>query len=169
MDSLEEKPVKIPLVLFTVLSLVFMASCSSSTLEDHKTGKISSSQTLGIRNGTVIRVDPNDREVHVDWKGFNVETGDALHVPYEEIRLSAGAEQYLVSSRGVGNNQLVVNERLHDVNGQSEQLLIRFGAGVSVEQGGDYRRALKQYDVDFSQLQERTEPAAAPDTEEPRW
>ncbi len=148
---------KIPLRSFTILSLVFLASCSPSVLEEHlsgledrKTGTITSSQTFGIRNFTVIRVDPNGNEVHVDWKGFNVKTGNASEVPFEEIWLSTGAEQYLVSDREVGNNQLIVNGRLYQFNGQSEQLLIRFGSGVSVEPGGDYQSAVKQYDVDFS-------------------
>jgi hypothetical protein len=92
-------------------------------------------------------VDPNGQTVDVEWQGFNTRTGNAFNVPYEEIRLSSGAESYLISSQSAGNNQLQVNGETHQFDGRSQQLLIRFGSGVSIEGGGNYTRAEKLNDA----------------------
>ena len=118
-------------------------------LEEHNRGTITTPQTFGLRNVTVFRVDPAGAKVRIDWRGYNVRTGSAFRVPYEVIRLSADGEEYVVSDQGTGNNALMVNGVLHQFDSESQQVLIRFGEGVSLEPGGDYRAAIKQYEADF--------------------
>jgi hypothetical protein len=97
----------------------------------------------------VFRVDPAGKEVRIDWRGYNVRTGDALRVPYEVIRLSSASEEYVISDQAAGNHGLLVDGVLHQFDAQTQQVLIRFGEGVSLEPGGDYKAATKQYETDF--------------------
>lgn len=137
----------------TVLGLV--SGCLSGNpdrLEEHDRGTITAPQTFGLRNVTVFRVDPAGAEVRIDWRGYNVRTGNAFRVPYEVIQLSAGGEEYVVSDQGTGNNALMVNGVLRQFDSECQQVLIRFGEGVSLEPGGDYRAAIKQYETDLQSL-----------------
>ena len=131
--------------LCAALVLCF-AGCSSGA-EERETFTISSPRTFGLRNLTVVRIDPNGQTVRVDWKGCNTKTGDAFNVPFEEVRFSSGAETYLVSDESAGNNKLTVNGKLYKFDIQNQQLFIRFGQGVSIEEGGDYQQAEKLYDL----------------------
>jgi hypothetical protein len=132
--------------LCAALVLCF-AGCSSGA-EERETFTISSPRTFGLRNLTVVRIDPNGQTVRVDWKGCNTKTGDAFNVPFEEVRFSSGAETYLVSDESAGNNELTVNSKQYKFDSQNQQLLIQFGSGVSIEAGGDYEQAEKMYDLD---------------------
>ena len=135
--------------LVALVPIAYMCGCSAGP-EDHKVGTISSSQAFGIRNLTVVRVEPNGGPVQVDWKGYNTKTGNAFNVSFEEIRLSSGSESYLISDEVTGNNKLTVNGELFTFDSSNQQLLIRFGTGVSIESGGNYQAASKMRDIDFS-------------------
>lgn len=130
----------------SIALVLCLAGCSSGA-EERVTFAISSPRTFGVRNLTVVHVDPNGQTVHVDWKGFNTRTGDAFNVPHEEILFSSGDETYLVSDESAGNNKLTVNGKLYKFDSQNQQLFIRFGQGVSIEEGGDYQQAEKLYDL----------------------
>ena len=132
--------------LCAALVLCF-AGCSFG-VEERETFTISSPRTFGLRNFTVVRIDPNGQTVRVDWKGYNTKTGDAFNVPFEEVRFSSGAETYLVSDESAGNNELTVDCKQYKIDSQNQQLLIQFGSGVSIEAGGDYEQAEKMYDLD---------------------
>ncbi len=135
--------------LVALASIACTCGCSAGP-EEHKAGTISSSRVFGIRNLTVVRVEPSDGPVQVDWNGYNTKTGDALKRPYEEIRLSSGSEIYLISNETTGNSELTVNGELFTFDSRKQQLLIQFGTGVSIESGGDYQAASKLRDIDFS-------------------
>jgi len=135
-----------------------MVACAGSPkLEDRKEGVIDKSTTIGILNLTVVRVDPNGREVKVDWKGFNIRSGNAFNVPFETIELKAGEEIYVISDQKAGNNELMVNGKLYTFDSNKQQVLVKFGEGVSLEDGGDYQEALKIYDVTPEHLKPKAE------------
>ena len=112
------------------------------------TGTLDEGHTFGLGNLTVFRVDPAGRSVSIDWKGWRIGTSDSMRPPSEEVLLSAGDERYLVSERDAGNNELHVNGVLYQFPGREQQLLIRFGEGVSLEAGGDFQAATKRYELE---------------------
>ena len=147
----------IAIILLSVGALCMVACAGSPKLEERKEGIIDQSTTIGILNLTVVRVDPNGRKVEIDWKGFNIRSGNAFNVPFETIELKAGDEIYVISDQKAGNNELIVNGKLYTFDSDKQQVLIKFGEGVSLEDGGDYREALKIYDVTPEHLKPKAE------------
>ena len=60
-------------------------------------------------------------------------------------------------TKNSGNNELIVNGKLYTFDSDKQQVLIKFGEGVSLEDGGDYREALKIYDVTPEHLKPKAE------------
>lgn len=122
---------------------LLLGGCSRSPrLEAHKTGVVSSPQTFGLGNFTTVRVDPAGKSVSIDWKGYNIKSGNALRVPYEQVHLSSGPETYLVSTKGARNDELIINGKPLQFDSRNKHVLIRFGSGITIENGGDYPQAL---------------------------
>ena len=132
--------------LCAALVLCF-AGCSFG-VEERETFTISSPRTFGLRNLTVVRIDPNGQTVRVDWKGYNTKTAMLSMCRSKKFGFPCGAETYLVSDESAGNNELTVNSKQYKIDSQNQQLLIQFGSGVSIEAGGDYEQAEKMYDLD---------------------
>ena len=137
-------------VLTVIIVLGFLRSCSWPRLEMRATGNLTVPTSFQIKTFTVLRIDPNGRDVAVDWRGYNLRTGSATSIPFEVVTLSDGPDRYVVSDEKAGNNELMVNGTLYRFDAQKEQLLIRFGSGVSIERGGDYQAANDPYDFTFS-------------------
>ena len=116
-----------------------------ASLDEHRTGTITSPQMLGIRNFTVLEVDPAGQSVQVDWRGYNTLSGDAFNLPYEDLRLTSDSETHLVTSKGAGNGALIVDGKKMKFASGEQRLLIRFGTGTSIEMGSDYGAAVRVY------------------------
>jgi hypothetical protein len=101
---------------------------------------------IGLGNFAVVEIDPNGRAPTMHRQAFNKRRGNALNVPYEVITIEAGAERYVVTDRGVGNNALSVNGEVKKFEADTKRLRIKFGEGVSIVEGADYRSARKCYD-----------------------
>jgi len=113
-------------------------------------GTLNTSTEFRILNFTVVRIDPGGKEVSVDWKGYNVRSGNAFNVPFEIVDVCTAEEAYCISDEKAGNNELTINGETYKFDSQNEQLVISFGAGVSIEPGGDYQSAQDPYDHKFS-------------------
>ena len=135
--------------LIITLTMIFLASCSKPKVELRTSGTLTESTAFKIKNLTVIRIDPNGQKVSVDWKGYNLRTGSALNIPFEEITVTSGTESYFISDKKVGNNKLKINEKIYSFDSNSQQILIEFGVGVSIESGLGYQSAHDPYHFVF--------------------
>jgi hypothetical protein len=124
---------------FTLICAAVMASAACNRPPDlHRLGEIRSPADFGMTNFVVVHVDPSGRKVTADLKAFNL-NGDSLDTPWDELTLSAGDERYAITTKGVGNHQLIVNGKLYEFpignfdlfDGPSESLIITFGRGIS--------------------------------------
>lgn len=119
-----------------------LAACSTETCDYDHHGTLTEPQWFGIGNLTVVRVDPAGREVGLAWRGFNIRGGDALNPPWEELELACGGEIYLITDKGVSNNQLLVNGERLDFRGRDQAVHVTFGLGVAIGPGIPYEDAL---------------------------
>lgn len=123
-------------VLIVLSCPLIFASClrlySPPKLEARAAITITTEQYYRLKNSAIVHVEPGGREVNVDWKGFNVRTGSAFNVPFEELTLSSGNETYLISSEGTGY-QLLLDGKLIKFDRLTQLVGIRFGSGASVE------------------------------------
>lgn len=145
------------IVFFAAFSICLIASGGSPKLEFEKKGVINKPITIGVLNLTVVRIDTNGKDVVVNWKGFNVRSGDAFHVPFEIIELESGDEVYIISSQSMGNNNLEINGKNYSFKSRQQQILIKFGEGISIEDGGSYQDALKSYEITPNHLKTEAE------------
>jgi len=153
MDTLERYAKKMKVLcryILFVMATFCVLSCSKPKLELTAGGILTSPEDFKIGNLTVLRIDPNGRSVSIDWKGYNLRSGSALNVPFEIIVIESGDEKYVISDEEAGNNELTINDRLYSFNSQKEQILIRFGDGISVINGGNYQEAQDPYDFKFA-------------------
>lgn len=128
----------------------FIVACSRPKIELRNSGTLSEPALFKVRNLTVIHIDPNGKEVSVDWKGYNLLSGSAFNIPFEVIEISSGDEKYLISDEEAGNNELLINGTLRKFDSTNHQLLIKFGEGISIENGGNYQNANDPYNFTFS-------------------
>ena len=132
----------LPLLLF----VFFMDGCGGKKPDFKRSEIISTSQTFGIGNLTVVEVDPNGRKVSIEWIGYNQLHSGALAVPEEHLTLTSGNEVYVATDRNAGNDSLYINGNLYRFDSETHHLWIRFGKGVTIVKGGNYRDARKIYD-----------------------
>ncbi|WP_285608093.1 hypothetical protein [Geothrix edaphica] len=135
--------------LIALACVLGLASCSPK-LQEHKSGSISASLTIGIRNLTVVEIVPNSNPVNIDWQGYNTLGGGFLDPGFERIFISDSAETFLVTDKGAGNNRLYINGKTYDFDGNHQHIRIRLGKGISIENGSDHQQANHIYDPDFS-------------------
>ena len=133
-------------VVAAVLILTGCGKAPAPILDYSRSETITHSLTLGIGNLTVVEIEPNAKQVKLEWKGYNQREGSAFNVPFEVIEVAVGAERYLISDRHVGNNALSINRKKYTFNARAKRILIRFGEGVSIVDGTDYAAARKVYD-----------------------
>jgi len=128
-------------------AVLILTGCGKApTLDYSRSETITHNLTLGIGNLTVVEIEPNDKQVKLEWKGYNQREGSPFNVPFEVIEVAVGAERYLISDRNVGNNALSINRKKYNFNARAKRILIRFGKGVSIVDGTDYAAARKVYD-----------------------
>ncbi len=132
---------------YLILILVLLSSCSNK-LEVELSGVFEEDINIGILNLTTVHIQPNGNPIAYEWRGYNVDSGDAFHVPFEEIELSYGSERYEISDKKAGNNELQINGELYKFDAKNQHLIISFGKGVSVGEGADYEAAKKIYDLE---------------------
>lgn len=155
------------IALIATFSICLIASEGSPKLEFEKKGVINQQITIGILNLTVVRIDPNGKDVQVSWKGFNVRSGDAFHVPFEIIELKSGDEAYIISSQSTGNNNLEINGKNYSFKSREQQILIKFGEGINIEDGGSYQDELKNYEITPKHFKTEAEPKAGENASRP--
>lgn len=119
-----------------------LAACSTATRDYDHHGMLTEPRWFGIGNLTVVRVDPAGREVRLAWRGFNIRGGDALNPPWEELELVCEGEAYLITDKGLSNNQLLVNGERLDFRARDLAVHVTFGQGVSIAPGIPYEEAL---------------------------
>lgn len=133
-------------IILCFLGLLFNCDNRKNKLEFHKVKEVSKVNFLGLRNFTVIQINPNGKTVYVDWKGFNVKTGNAFNLPHEIITLTSGSEAYEIQPQK--NNEININKKLYQFDSRNKHLLIKFGSGVSIENSSNFEKSLKWYDFD---------------------
>jgi hypothetical protein len=133
---------------FLVFWIIFGIGCASKA-EEHQYGLINKPMSFGIRNLTVVEIIPGDHAVSVDWKGYGTLTGNAFKVGFEELCVSDSRTTFLITDKDGGNNQLSVNGVKFSFNGDGQHLVIRFGAGIKVVDGVNYKMANHVYDKDL--------------------
>lgn len=141
--------------LTLALCLVTTVSCLSQAqrprLDVRKVGDIIEPHRFSIGMNKV-HIDPNGQVVRVDWKGFNVLTGNSFRPPFQELMLSTKLESYQVTESQPGSRGLSVNGTNYDFDWSSQQLLIRFGSGISIEPVGDVESAVGITAAELSKL-----------------
>jgi hypothetical protein len=123
------RPCASPLALIAVLGL--LAACRPPDIQ-RRVERVEVPTPVSLRNLTVLLVDPGPEGVDLEWTGHDLRTGDAFHVPYEEVLLRSPEAVTLVSTREAGNRELVVDGVLHRFDPQRECLRVRPGHPAEV-------------------------------------
>jgi hypothetical protein len=135
------------MLLACMVGLTSIGGCGGDHPDFSHEASIEEQQWYGIGNFTVVSVEPNGSRVTLQWRGFHQRSGNALKPPWEELRISSDSEVYLITDKGIGNNELLVNGKSYKFDGASQTLVIRFGVGVSIGSGYPYAKAKHWYDA----------------------
>jgi hypothetical protein len=133
---------KHPIYVALALVVLLVTGCSSDQLDVVKSRTVTQPLSIGLGNLTVIEIDPNGRQVNLDWKSFNLSSKGGA---FEFLTLESGAERYVITDRNDLNNALTINDQIYKFDSLTKHVRIRFGKGITVAGGADYNSTEKDY------------------------
>jgi hypothetical protein len=110
-----------------LLGPLLVAACGGGDVQ-RRSERLTGLRAVRLRNFTVLLVDPGPGGADLEWTGHHLRTGDAFRVPYEEVLLRGAEGSSLVTTRGAGNQELVVDGVLYRFDASRQGLRVRPGA-----------------------------------------
>lgn len=119
--------------LITIFVLFISVGCNSEPiLHSQKNDVFAGRRSFEFNNFTLLIVDTGQEQATYELRNY---TGNGLQAPFNELNMKIGNKEYKVTSKNVGNGQLIVNDVIYYFHSFKEHLLIDYSGKIVAEQG----------------------------------